>query len=44
METTEQLRKNLALVAHPPLSIDERGWVDKLLPQVPADLLNPDLW
>lgn len=44
METTEQLQENLALVSRSPLSIEERRWVDTLMPRVPAALLNPGLW
>lgn len=44
VETIEQLQDNLALMTHPPLSVEERCWVDALVPRVPIALLNPGLW
>lgn len=44
METVAQLGDNLALLARPPLTVDQRKAVDAMVPRVPEALLNPGQW
>ena len=44
METEEQLDANLRLSTRPPLSLEHCMLVERTLPRVPPQLLNPALW
>jgi spore coat polysaccharide biosynthesis protein SpsF len=44
METEEQLEMNLRLSARPPLSAEDCAEIERRVPRVPAQLLNPADW
>jgi len=44
METEDQLETNLRLSARPPLSAKDCAEIERLVPRVPAQLLNPAEW
>ncbi|HEY2032275.1 MAG TPA: aldo/keto reductase [Rhizomicrobium sp.] len=44
METEEQLEMNLRLSARPPLSVEDCAEIERRVPHVPAQLLNPAEW
>jgi len=44
METEEQLEMNLRLSARPPLSAEDCAEIERRVPRVPAQLLNPAEW
>ena len=44
-ETAGQLAENIALFRNPPLTAEQKRWVNAKLPsQIPEQLLNPALW
>ncbi|HSZ73426.1 MAG TPA: aldo/keto reductase [Rhizomicrobium sp.] len=44
METEAQLDANLRLSVKPPLSMEDRAWLETMLPRVPERLLDPARW
>jgi len=44
METIDQLHTNLSLAGRPPLSADERAWLEQRLPALPLELVDPSRW